>query len=265
MSDLYAPLRALFADAGYAFVEPPILHEASVFVELAGEDLRRRLFLTNAADGTELALRPDYTIPVCLHHLATGAAEAAGGLRLSRAGVPPAPERERRVPAGRASSRSGGATGWRPTPTCCSWRSQAATLLGVDEADGADRRLGPVRRRARRARPRRAVAAAPGARLRRHGAAEGADRQARRRQRQARRPMRASSPRSTAPITPPRIASSRTCSPLAGLGDVGGRTADEIAERFLEKAALAAGIGRRPRAGDARAVPRHRRHARQRR
>ena len=46
--------------------------EAGVFVELAGEDLRRRLYLTSAADGTELALRPDFTIPVCLHHLATG-------------------------------------------------------------------------------------------------------------------------------------------------------------------------------------------------
>ena len=74
MSDSFASLRALFADAGYRFVEPPILYDASVFVELAGEDLRRRLFLANAADGTEMALRPDYTIPVALHHLASGAA-----------------------------------------------------------------------------------------------------------------------------------------------------------------------------------------------
>ncbi|WP_421722765.1 ATP phosphoribosyltransferase regulatory subunit [Bauldia sp.] len=69
-----AALRTLFVDAGYTFVEPPIVHPASVFVELAGEDLRRRLFLT-AVNGTELALRPDYTIPVCLHHLATGASQ----------------------------------------------------------------------------------------------------------------------------------------------------------------------------------------------
>ena len=71
----YAPLRALLAEAGYAFVEPPVVHPASVFVELAGEDLRRRLYLTSGADGAELALRPDYTIPVALHHLATGAAK----------------------------------------------------------------------------------------------------------------------------------------------------------------------------------------------
>ncbi len=77
-ADAYASLRALLEQAGYTFVEPPILHDATVFVEVAGEDLRRRMFLTSA-DGAELALRPDYTIPVCLHHLATGAATRKAG------------------------------------------------------------------------------------------------------------------------------------------------------------------------------------------
>jgi ATP phosphoribosyltransferase regulatory subunit len=75
VGDTYPELRALLSGAGYEFVEPPIVHPAGVFVELAGEELRRRLYLTSAADGAELALRPDYTIPVCLHHLATGAAK----------------------------------------------------------------------------------------------------------------------------------------------------------------------------------------------
>ena len=66
------PLRILLSEAGYRFVEPPILSEASVFLEVAGEDLRRRLFMTTGADGRELCLRPEFTIPVCLHHLATG-------------------------------------------------------------------------------------------------------------------------------------------------------------------------------------------------
>jgi ATP phosphoribosyltransferase regulatory subunit len=74
MTETYAALRTLLSEAGCAFVEPPVVHPASVFVELAGEDLRRQLFLTSAADGTELALRPDYTIPVCLQHLASGPA-----------------------------------------------------------------------------------------------------------------------------------------------------------------------------------------------
>src|SRR6185437_6048113 len=77
-ADPYAPLRALFSDAGYAFVEPPIVHDAAVFVEVAGEDLRRRMFLTANGDGRELALRPEYTVPVCLHHLATGGATRRG-------------------------------------------------------------------------------------------------------------------------------------------------------------------------------------------
>ena len=75
MTETYEPLRRLLSDAGYVFVEPPVVHPASVFVELAGEDLRRQLYLTSAEDGTELALRPDYTIPVCLQHLATGPAK----------------------------------------------------------------------------------------------------------------------------------------------------------------------------------------------
>jgi ATP phosphoribosyltransferase regulatory subunit len=74
MTETYESLRRLLSDAGYEFVEPPVVHPASVFVELAGEDLRRRLYLTSAEDGTELALRPDYTIPVTLHHLAAGKA-----------------------------------------------------------------------------------------------------------------------------------------------------------------------------------------------
>lgn len=75
MSDREAALRTLFTDAGYQFIEPPIVFPASAFVELAGEDLRRRLYLTSGADGAELALRPDYTIPVCLTHLASGDAK----------------------------------------------------------------------------------------------------------------------------------------------------------------------------------------------
>ncbi len=74
-----AKLRALFADAGYKFIDLPIVYPARVFVELAGEDLRRQLYLTSADGGEELALRPDFTIPVTEHHLATGAAKRKAG------------------------------------------------------------------------------------------------------------------------------------------------------------------------------------------
>ncbi len=64
-------LVALFEREGYARVEPPVLQPAEVFVDLSGEDIRRRMFLTQDATGRELCLRPEYTIPVCRHHLAT--------------------------------------------------------------------------------------------------------------------------------------------------------------------------------------------------
>jgi len=75
MTQSFESLRDLLSRSGYQFVEPPIVYDADVFVELAGEDLRRRLFLTNRPDGGELALRPDYTIPVCRAHLAGGLAK----------------------------------------------------------------------------------------------------------------------------------------------------------------------------------------------
>jgi len=58
-------------EAGFARIEPPILQPASVFLDMSGEDIRGRLYLTSDADGAELCLRPDYTIPVCLAYLAS--------------------------------------------------------------------------------------------------------------------------------------------------------------------------------------------------
>jgi ATP phosphoribosyltransferase regulatory subunit len=63
-------LIALFEREGYARVEPPVLQPADVFVDLSGEDIRRRMFVTQDAAGRELCLRPEYTIPVCREHLA---------------------------------------------------------------------------------------------------------------------------------------------------------------------------------------------------
>ncbi|MBO6755183.1 MAG: ATP phosphoribosyltransferase regulatory subunit [Roseibium sp.] len=64
----------LFRDAGHQLADPPILQPANVFIDLTGEDIRRRLYLTSGANGTDLCLRPDFTIPVCRAHLESGAA-----------------------------------------------------------------------------------------------------------------------------------------------------------------------------------------------
>lgn len=71
-------LIALFEREGYARVEPAVLQPADVFVDLSGEDIRRRMFVTQDAAGSEFCLRPEYTIPVCLQHLHTHGAEPAG-------------------------------------------------------------------------------------------------------------------------------------------------------------------------------------------
>ena len=151
MTGTYEALRRLFAQAGYVFVEPPIVHPASVFVELAGEDLRRRLYLTNAADGTELALRPDYTIPVCLHHLSTGAAKRKAGY----AYLGPV-FRHRRDEPGEFLQAGIGSLGRRtappPMPIRSSWPSMQSTSRR-EEDRGAHRQFGNLRRRARCARP----------------------------------------------------------------------------------------------------------------
>jgi ATP phosphoribosyltransferase regulatory subunit len=59
--------------AGYARCEPPILQPASIFFD-SGEDLRGQLYLTSDVSGAEYCLRPEYTIPVSLHYLGSSAA-----------------------------------------------------------------------------------------------------------------------------------------------------------------------------------------------
>ncbi len=63
-------LLAHLADAGYGRCEPPLLQPASAFFE-SGEDMRGRLYMTSDMSGAELCLRPEYTIPVCRHYLAS--------------------------------------------------------------------------------------------------------------------------------------------------------------------------------------------------
>jgi ATP phosphoribosyltransferase regulatory subunit len=48
----------------------PVLQPAAPFLDMAGEDLRRRIFLTESETGETLCLRPEFTIPVCLSHIA---------------------------------------------------------------------------------------------------------------------------------------------------------------------------------------------------
>jgi ATP phosphoribosyltransferase regulatory subunit len=69
-------LTALFEASGYARATPAILQPAEPFLDLSGEDIRRRMYLTTDAAGREFCLRPDLTIPVARDYLASVAAGA---------------------------------------------------------------------------------------------------------------------------------------------------------------------------------------------
>lgn len=79
-----AAMRAVFERSGFATVEPPLLQPADVFLDLSGEDIRRRLYVFTDPGGQELCLRPDLTIPTCRHYLET---KGGGEARLCYSGA----------------------------------------------------------------------------------------------------------------------------------------------------------------------------------
>jgi ATP phosphoribosyltransferase regulatory subunit len=72
-------LVASYERAGYARVTPAILQPAEPFLDLAGEDIRSRIYLTTAPGGGEFCLRPDLTIPVSRDYLASAVAGKPAG------------------------------------------------------------------------------------------------------------------------------------------------------------------------------------------
>lgn len=71
-------LLSAFAGAGYQQAAPAILQPAEPFLDLSGEDIRKNLYLTSDANGEDLCLRPDLTIPVARDYLAS---QGAGEVR----------------------------------------------------------------------------------------------------------------------------------------------------------------------------------------
>lgn len=72
-------LVASYERAGYARVAPAMLQPAEPFLDLSGEDIRRRMYLTTAPGGDEFCLRPDLTIPVSRDYLASSVAGKPAG------------------------------------------------------------------------------------------------------------------------------------------------------------------------------------------
>ena len=72
-------LVASYERAGYVRVAPAMLQPAEPFLDLSGEEIRRRMYLTTAPDGNEFCLRPDLTIPVSRDYLASSTAGKPAG------------------------------------------------------------------------------------------------------------------------------------------------------------------------------------------
>jgi ATP phosphoribosyltransferase regulatory subunit len=72
-------LVAAYARAGYRRVSPALIQPAEPFLDLSGEEIRQRMFLTTDRRGKELCLRPDFTIAVSRDYLASANAGRAAG------------------------------------------------------------------------------------------------------------------------------------------------------------------------------------------
>lgn len=71
MPDFAGTLLDEFAARATERVDTPVIQPAEPFLDMAGEDLRRRIFMTENERGASLCLRPEFTIPVCLRHIET--------------------------------------------------------------------------------------------------------------------------------------------------------------------------------------------------
>ncbi|ARE39745.1 ATP phosphoribosyltransferase regulatory subunit [Rhodovulum sp. P5] len=69
-------LHAFFRTAGAVPVQTAILQPAEALLDLYGEDIRGRAYVTSDALRGEQMLRPDFTVPVARMHMESGAAPA---------------------------------------------------------------------------------------------------------------------------------------------------------------------------------------------
>jgi ATP phosphoribosyltransferase regulatory subunit len=234
-------LVALYERAGYVRLDPPALQPAEVFLELAGEELRRRLFLTTDGRGRELCLRPDLTIPVCREHLAKHAGKRAaaycyagpvfrdagdGPAELLQAGVESLGRNDREAADAEIfalAMESAAAAGCRRLAIRMGDVELFAALIEALELSPAWRRrlLKDFNRSGTLADDLATLKHAPGAISSRAGVLAA---------------LAGSDPAAARALVADLLS-------IAGIKTVGGRTVEEIAERFLEQAALGATAG----------------------
>ncbi|MCB1384718.1 MAG: ATP phosphoribosyltransferase regulatory subunit [Nitratireductor sp.] len=79
MTALATTIELFLRERKCALPEIGLLQPAEPILNAAGEDIRRRIFMTADRQGRDLCLRPEFTIPVCLAHLASGKAKKRYG------------------------------------------------------------------------------------------------------------------------------------------------------------------------------------------
>ena len=97
-----------FTAAGAQVIEADILQPAEVLLDLYGEDIRARAYVTSDPLQGECMMRPDFTVPVVRQHMEGGAQRAAG-----ICAADPRPDRRRKGAAPAALQRQPNASGSR--------------------------------------------------------------------------------------------------------------------------------------------------------
>ena len=59
----------LFSNSGAKIVQPTILQQADTLLDLYGEDIRARAYVTSDPFNGEMMLRPDFTVPIVKTHM----------------------------------------------------------------------------------------------------------------------------------------------------------------------------------------------------
>ena len=233
-------LVASYERAGYARVAPAILQPAEPFLDLSGEDIRKRMYLTTAPGGGEFCLRPDLTIPVSRDYLASPAAGKPAGFCYLGPVFRHRSDGAGRIPAGRhrilrpprqgggrrrdAVARAGGdralRAGERPTSRSATSRCSPALIAGLDLPPAWKRRLiKDFNRKTNLAQDLdRLVLGGNNARPEYQGVLAA---------------LAGSDPKGAHALVTDLLS-------IAGINAVGGRSVGEIADRFLEQAALGA-------------------------
>lgn len=62
-------ILAEFQARDAVITDTPVIQPAAPFLDMTGEALRRRIFMTESETGESLCLRPEFTIPVCRRHI----------------------------------------------------------------------------------------------------------------------------------------------------------------------------------------------------